>query len=112
VPLNITYYPLNPQDTLIKTLATRLAPKLYQSDMGERILEELTVEGSMLLKGVEIDMRLGEPLFVEPNAQPIVDRWMASWPLSLWRHGLDRMRFYLYASDLRPHDGQYGPPAL
>ncbi len=92
VPLNITYYPLNPQDNLIKTLATRLAPKLHQSDMGERLLEELTVEGSMLLKGVEIDMRLGEPLFVEPNAQPIVDRWVTSWPLSLWRHSLDHMR--------------------
>lgn len=92
VPLNITYYPLNPQDNLIKTLATRLAPKLHQSDMGERILEELTVEGSMLLKGVEIDMRLGTPLFVESSIRNI-DAQPTTLRVSLpWRHYLERIR--------------------
>jgi esterase/lipase/1-acyl-sn-glycerol-3-phosphate acyltransferase len=92
VPLNVTYYPLNPQDNLIKTLATRLAPKLLQSDMGERILEELTVEGSMLLKGVEIDLRLGTPLLMEAGMPPS-DAWqVAPWSASPWRRCLEVLR--------------------
>jgi esterase/lipase/1-acyl-sn-glycerol-3-phosphate acyltransferase len=94
VPLNITYYPLNPQDNLIKTLATRLAPNLHQSDMGERILEELTVEGSMLLKGVEIDMRLGDPLFVGASAPHVEAQRSTLRTLSPWRHHLDRLHVW------------------
>lgn len=92
VPLNITYYPLNPQDNLIKTLATRLAPKLLQSDMGDRILEELTVEGSMLLKGVDIDMRLGDPLFVETSGRNVDAQRQTLRSSSPWRHCLYRLR--------------------
>lgn len=92
VPLNITYYPLNPQDNMIKSLATRLAPKLRQSDMGERILEELTVEGSMLLKGVEIDMRLGEPLFVEASARNGDAQELLSRASSPWAYQVNRLR--------------------
>ena len=92
VPLNMTYYPLNPRDNLIKSLATRLAPNLIRSDMGERILEELTVEGSMLLKGVEVDMRLGIPRYMETGL-PQGDDWrVMPWSSSLWRRYLDHLR--------------------
>lgn len=92
VPLNMTYYPLNPRDNLIKSLATRLAPQLTRSDMGDRILEELTVEGSMLLKGVEVDMRLGMPLRME-SGLPQGDDWrVVPWSSSRWRWYLDHLR--------------------
>ena len=61
LPLSMTYYPLHPQENLLKSLVTRLVPTLRHADMGPRLVEELTVEGAMLLKGVEIDMRLGHP---------------------------------------------------
>lgn len=92
VPLNVTYHPLNPQDNLIKSLATRLAPKLVQSDMGERILEELTVEGSMLLKGVEVDMRLGTPLVMETGLPQNNDWRIVPWSPSPWRRYLNLLR--------------------
>ena len=64
IPLNVTYYPLHPRENALKSIATYLKPNMGSSDFGQRLLEELTVEGSMLLKGVEVDMRLGEPLLI------------------------------------------------
>jgi esterase/lipase/1-acyl-sn-glycerol-3-phosphate acyltransferase/uncharacterized protein YeaO (DUF488 family) len=92
VPLNVTYYPLSPQDNLIKSLVARVAPKLVQSDMGERILEELTVEGAMLLKGVEVDMRLGTPLIMEAGFQQRDDWRVVPWSPSPWRRYLNLLR--------------------
>src|SRR5439155_17152685 len=53
VPLNVTYYPLNPQATLLTSWLTRLVPALLHADLRARLVEELTVEGSMLLHGVD-----------------------------------------------------------
>jgi esterase/lipase/1-acyl-sn-glycerol-3-phosphate acyltransferase len=103
VPLNVTYYPLNPQDNLLKAFAARLVPALLQSHMRERLLEELTVEGSMLLKGVDIDICLGQSLTVETGFQPYDREWAVPWWPSPWRWALERLRTRYpaqFASDL------------
>ncbi len=92
VPLNVTYYPLNPQDNALKSLITLLLPKLPDSALGQRILEELTVEGSMLLKGIEVDFRLGSPLIMETGLDH-TDNWrVVPWSASPWRRYLNLMR--------------------
>src|SRR4029453_10039073 len=53
VPLNVTYYPLNPQTNLITSWLTHLVPALLHADLRAHLVEELTVEGSMLLQGVD-----------------------------------------------------------
>jgi esterase/lipase/1-acyl-sn-glycerol-3-phosphate acyltransferase len=93
VPLNITYYPLNPQENALKSLAARMLPSLPQTSFGRELLEELTVEGSMLLKGVEIDMRFGEPLLIGDDDIQFVDDWrIVPWSPSPWRRYLTALR--------------------
>ncbi len=93
IPMNLTYYPLNPQENAIKSLAHYLIPNLAKSTFGQHLLEELTVEGSMLLKGVEVDMRLGQPLFVvNDDIQTIDDSATVPWSSSPWRRYLTALR--------------------
>lgn len=57
IPVNVTYYPLRAQINLLNKLARRLV-----EEVPERLTEELMTEGSMLLSGVDIDVRFGDPI--------------------------------------------------
>ncbi len=59
VPVTLTFYPMRPS----RNLANRLA-RFFVRDLDPRIDEELTVEGSILLKGAEICIHFGEPIEV------------------------------------------------
>ncbi len=60
IPVNITYYPIRARENLISRFVARL-----KSDLPERFLEELMTEGNMLLAGVDVDVRFGEPTEVK-----------------------------------------------
>jgi esterase/lipase/1-acyl-sn-glycerol-3-phosphate acyltransferase len=59
VPVNVTYYPVRAQENILSNLAVNLV-----DDIPDRMVEELMTEGTMLLSGVEVDIRIGEPLEV------------------------------------------------
>jgi esterase/lipase/1-acyl-sn-glycerol-3-phosphate acyltransferase len=57
VPVNITYYPIRARNNIINRIAERFVEKVPK-----RLEEELEVEGSMLIDGVDIDINFGEPI--------------------------------------------------
>jgi len=61
VPVNITYFPVRARNNIINRIA-----HMFIHNLPERIEEELQVEGTMLLDGVDIDINFGEPLPMAP----------------------------------------------
>ncbi|WP_051309465.1 alpha/beta fold hydrolase [Desulfogranum japonicum] len=61
VPVNLTYYPLRARENVAATLAAKMI-----KDLPDRILEEIMIEGTMLLSGVDLDIRFGKPMTIAP----------------------------------------------
>ncbi|QXE92930.1 alpha/beta fold hydrolase [Geomonas subterranea] len=61
VPVNITYYPLRARENALSRLT-----ELFLREAPQHLKEEVLTEGSMLLSGVDIDIRFGSP--IDPSA--------------------------------------------
>ncbi|MCF8092158.1 MAG: alpha/beta fold hydrolase [Desulfotignum sp.] len=61
VPVNITYYPANPRENILGSMA-----KLLVKEPSKRVLDELMTEGAMLFTGVDITIRFGTPIDMAP----------------------------------------------
>lgn len=61
VPVNISYYPVRARENALIDVARRMA------ELPERVVEELMTEGSMLLSGVDVDVRFGAPIPMEES---------------------------------------------
>ncbi|GFO64633.1 alpha/beta fold hydrolase [Geomonas paludis] len=57
VPVNITYYPLRARENALSKLS-----ELFLREAPQHLKEEILTEGSMLLSGVDIDIRFGSPI--------------------------------------------------
>ncbi|HPV40189.1 MAG TPA: alpha/beta hydrolase [Spirochaetota bacterium] len=57
VPVNLTYYPVRARDNAINKVVGR-----FVKDMSARFKEELQVEGTMVMEGVDIDINFGRPI--------------------------------------------------
>ena len=60
VPVNITYYPIRARDNAISKLVNK-----YVHDVSLRMKEEMEVEGSMVMDGVDIDINFGKPISIK-----------------------------------------------
>ncbi len=57
VPVNITYYPIRARNNFIKKMVEK-----FTGETSGRVAEELEIEGTMLTKGVDIDINFGKAL--------------------------------------------------
>ncbi|MDX1764238.1 MAG: alpha/beta fold hydrolase [bacterium] len=66
VPANITFYPLRGDDNFLRKVAGRLG-----KITSERLAEELIIEGNILLKDTDMDIRLAEAIPVTNYYSPM-----------------------------------------
>ncbi|MBN1496017.1 MAG: alpha/beta hydrolase [Spirochaetes bacterium] len=57
VPVNITYYPIRARDNAINKLVG-----MFVKNISARFEEEIQVEGTMIMEGVDIDINFGAPI--------------------------------------------------
>ncbi len=76
VPANITFFPLRIDDNLIKQAIETIRPGI-----SKRLLEELLIEGNLLMKDTDMDIHLGDPVRVDAFWQ-FWERWLVDRALS------------------------------
>jgi len=57
VPANITFYPIRVNDNVLRKVG-----EILSRGLSRRLSEELLIEGNILLKDTDMDVRLGEPV--------------------------------------------------
>ncbi len=64
VPVNLTFYPIRAKANIATVLAAR-----WMKDLPERAVEEIMTEGTMLLSGVDLDIRFGKAIGINSYIQ-------------------------------------------
>jgi len=94
VPANITFYPIRVSDNLL-----RKGAELLNKGLSRRLSEELLIEGNILLRDTDMDIRLCEPVRV-------TERWRW-WDRQLLDRVTDSLESLGDAFALRPDAGRW-----
>ena len=94
VPANITFYPIRVNDNLL-----RQGAELLNRGLSRRLSEELLIEGNILLRDTDMDIRLCKPVRV-------TDSW-AWWDRRLLEHVTTHVKSLEDAFALRPDTGSW-----
>ncbi len=70
VPVNITYYPIRSRENILSRLAESI-----MDNPSERLIEEIMTEGTMILSGVDVDIRFDDPIRIRPYLKDPVIQW-------------------------------------
>jgi len=62
IPVNITYFPIRAKENTLSSLARRL-----MENIPDRAVDEIMTEGTMLLSGVDMDIRFGDPIRIDES---------------------------------------------
>ncbi|MFO7752414.1 MAG: alpha/beta fold hydrolase [Desulfobacteraceae bacterium] len=74
VPVNITYYPIQPRENIISKIALNIMEMPSQ-----QVIDELMTEGAMLFSGVDVDIRFGRPIdILEYFFHPVIESDLTS----------------------------------
>lgn len=92
IPANITFYPIRINDNIL-----RKGAELLNAGLTRRHSEELLIEGNILLKDTDMDIRLGKP--IDPSG---AWHW---WENRLIRQRVARIHSIGSVFDLNPHSG-------
>ena len=92
VPANITFYPIRVDDNIL-----RRGVELFNKGLSKRLSEELLIEGNLLLKDTDMDMRLGTPI-------PPADYWNW-WERRLLARVVERTGSLAPLFELNPRSG-------
>lgn len=60
IPANMTFYPMRRDENILESYVKR-----FHEDTSKRVMEELKIEGNILLKQTDMDVRFGEPVKVK-----------------------------------------------
>jgi esterase/lipase len=94
VPANITFYPIRVSDNILRRVG-----EVVSRGLSRRLSEELLIEGNILLKDTDMDVRLGEP--VRP---PRFWRWWERKLLIQVSHKIDSLDGFF---ELPPEGGSW-----
>lgn len=67
-PVNLTYYPIRAAENVASIIASKLV-----KDIPENMVEEIMAEGTMMLSGVDLDIRCGKPIEMKDYLD---DQWL------------------------------------
>ena len=59
VPVNITYYPVRAKTNMLSSIAEQ-----FMENPSQRLMDELMTEGTMVMSGIDVDIRFGKPISI------------------------------------------------
>jgi len=95
VPSHITFYPIRVNDNILHQAA-----RLLNKGINKRFAEELIIEGNLLFKHTDMDIRFGEPL--------IMGKYWKWWEKMLLPNVVHRFESLQELFNLTPESGHWG----
>ncbi|MGR8998728.1 MAG: alpha/beta fold hydrolase [Gammaproteobacteria bacterium] len=95
IPSNITFYPIRSSENLLLT-----GVELFEDNLSVRQTEELLVEGNIILKNTDMDIRMGAPIAPQ-KVSHWWNRYLLNWVMSEYKTLDDVFAIHSYSKNLK-----------